>query len=106
TNPGLYFKKFHFVPAASITSWVSIPMRSKIKANSLTKDILTSRCAFSIALDASATLMLGALWVPAVIIERYKSSTRLAISGVEPEVTFLILVRVLILSPGLIRSGE
>src|SRR5690606_30947143 len=83
-----------------------IPTLSNIKDNSLTKEIFTSRCAFSIAFEASATLILGALWVPAVIIERYRSSTRLAISGVEPEVTFLIFVNVLILSHGLIRSGE
>ena len=36
----------------------------------------------------------------------YSSSTRLAILGVEPEVTFLIVVSVFNLSPGLILSGE
>ena len=106
TRPGLYFKKFHLVPAASKTSFVSIPILSKINANSFTNEIFTSRCAFSIALDASATLRLGALWVPASIMLLYSSSTISATSGVDPEVTFLILVNVLILSPGLIRSGE
>ena len=57
TKPGLKFKKFHLVPAASKTSDVSMPIRSNIKANSFTKEILTSRWAFSIALLASATLI-------------------------------------------------
>ena len=57
------------------------------------------------AFEASATLMLLALKVPAVIIDAYNWSICSAISGVEPEVTFLILVKVLILSPGLILSG-
>ena len=65
-----------------------------------------SRCAFSIALLASATLMLAALKVPAEIIDLYKLSINLAISGFDPEVTFLILVNVFTLSPGLILSGE
>ena len=68
TNPGLYFRKFHFVPAASNTSCVSMFILSKIKASSLTNEILISLCAFSIALLASATLILGAKWVPAIIM--------------------------------------
>ena len=68
--------------------------------------MLTSLCAFSMALLASATFMLAALKVPAVIIELYKSSTKEATSGVDPEVTFLIVVKVFTLSPGTILSGE
>ena len=34
--------------------------------------------------------MLGALWVPAVIISLYKSSTKSEIFAVEPEVIFFI----------------
>ncbi len=68
--------------------------------------MLISRCEFSITLAASATLIVGARWVPAVITEAYKSFTFLPISGVEPEVTFKILSTVCNLSPGLIRSGE
>jgi len=56
--------------------------------------------------DASATFIFGALCVPAVIIEEYNPSTISATSGVEPEVTFLIFVNVLTLSPGFILSGE
>jgi hypothetical protein len=56
--------------------------------------------------DASATLIEEALCVPAVMILAYKASTVSATSGVEPEVTFLILVKVFTLSPGLILSGE
>ena len=50
--------------------------------------------------------MLGALCVPALIIDLYSSSTNEATSSVDPEVTLTILVKVLILSPGLILSGE
>lgn len=60
---------------------------------------------FSITFAASATLILEALCVPAVIILAYTVSTVFAISGVLPLVIFLILVKVLTLSPGLIRSG-
>ena len=56
-------------------------------------------------LAASATLIEGALYVPAVIIDLYKSSIKSEISGVEPLVIFKILVNVFSLSPGLIRSG-
>ena len=56
TKPGLNGKKFHLVLAAANTSCVSIPNLSNINASSLTKEILISRCAFSIDLAASATL--------------------------------------------------
>ncbi|MNE81143.1 hypothetical protein D3C80_1777730 [compost metagenome] len=56
-------------------------------------------------LAASATLMLLALWVPAVMTWPYRASTRSATSGVEPEVTFLMVVTRCSLSPGLMRSG-
>lgn len=61
---------------------------------------------YIITLAASATLILLALWVPAEIISLYKLSTIVAISGVEPEVTFLIFVILCSLSPGFILSGE
>ena len=70
TKPGRKGKKFHLLPAASKTSSVSIPKRLKIKANSLIKAILTSRCVFSMTLAASATLILLALNVPAIMILR------------------------------------
>ena len=106
TSPGVNLIKFHLVPAASKTALVSISNNRKILESSFTKAILISRCEFSITFAASATLIDGAICVPAVIMERYRSSTTLAISGVEPEVTFNILVIVCVLSPGLIRSGE
>ena len=83
-----------------------MPNLLKIIESSLINAIFTSRCVFSITLAASATLMELALCVPAVIIERYKSSTIVAISGVEPDVTFKIFVTLCSLSPGLMRSGE
>ena len=43
---------------------------------------------FSITLAASAIFILFVLCVPATIISLYSSSTSVAISGVEPEVTF------------------
>ena len=60
---------------------------------------------FSIILAASATLMLSALWVPAVIIPLYKSSTKFDIFSVEPDVTLTILTNLWFLSPGFILSG-
>ena len=71
TNPGLNGMKFHFDPAASSTSSVSMPIRSKIKESSLTKAILRSLCVFSITFAASATFILGANQIPAGIIELY-----------------------------------
>ena len=106
TKPGLKGRKFHLVPAASKTALVSISNILKIFASSFTKAILISRCEFSITLAASATLMVGAKCVPAVITLLYKASTFLPISGVEPAVTFNIFSTVCSLSPGLIRSGE
>ena len=58
TNPGVNFKKFHFVPAASNTSKVSIFNFENIRENSFTKAILISLWVFSITFAASATLML------------------------------------------------
>jgi hypothetical protein len=40
------------------------------------------------ALDASATLRLGAFYLPTVIMDLYNWSTSSAIAGVDPEVTF------------------
>jgi len=78
----------------------------KVTASSFTKAILISRCEFSITLAASATLMDDARCVPAVTTFLYNSSTFLPTSGVDPAVTFLMVVKVCTLSPGLIRSGE
>lgn len=68
SRPGRKCRKFHLVPAASRTDWVSIPIRLKIIASSLTRAILRSRWVFSITLAASATLMLSVGKVPAVTI--------------------------------------
>ena len=58
TRPGLNFRKFHFVPAASSTSVVSMPILSKMMASSFMRAMFRSRCVFSITLHASAALML------------------------------------------------
>ena len=55
TRPGRNGRKFHLVPAASSTSLVSMPSRSKMMASSLTKAMFRSRCVFSITFAASAT---------------------------------------------------
>ena len=68
--------------------------------------MLISRCEFSITFAASATLIVGAKCVPAVITVLYNSFTFTPISGVEPEVTLRIFSTVCSLSPGLMRSGE
>ena len=105
TSPGRNFRKFHFVPAASSTSPVSMPIRWKILASSFTKAMFRSRWEFSITLAASATFKELARKVPFFRMARYSASTASAASGVEPEVIFRILVSVCSLSPGLIRSG-
>ena len=58
TKPGLNFKKFHFVPAASKTSCVSISSLSKMIESSFIRAIFISRCVFSIIFAASAILIL------------------------------------------------
>ena len=60
---------------------------------------------FSITLAASATLMLLALWVPAVMMLAYSASTKFAAAGVEPLVTLRMVVTRCALSPGLMCSG-
>ncbi len=94
------------MPAASNTDSVSILSFLKMRASSLISAIFKSLWVFSITLAASATLILLALCVPAIIISWYSSSTSVAILGVEPAVTFLMLTILCFLSPGLIRSGE
>ena len=69
TRPGRNGRKFHLVRAAASTASVSIPMRWKIIASSLTRAMLRSRWVFSMTLAASATAMLDARWIPAAIIE-------------------------------------
>ena len=56
-------------------------------ASSFTNAIFISLWEFSITFAASATLIVGARWVPAVIILAYSSSTFFPISGVLPEVS-------------------
>ena len=106
TSPGLNFKKFHFVEAASRTSFVSIFIKLKIIASSFTNDIFRSLWAFSIALLASAIFIDDARWVPAVITEEYNLSIKTEDSLFDPDVTLIIFSIVFILSPGLILSGE
>ncbi len=68
TSPGRNGRKFHLVPAASRTSRVSMPMRSKMSESSFISAMFRSRWVFSMTLAASATLMLEASWIPAVMI--------------------------------------
>src|SRR5699024_11348182 len=69
TKPGVKFKKFHFVFAASRTAFVSMSILLKTIDNSFIKAILISRCEFSMTLEASATLMDSASCTPASIID-------------------------------------
>ena len=99
-------KKFHFVFAAFKTSFVSIFNLLKIIDSSLINAIFISLWVFSITLADSATLILGALNVPALIIDLYNKLILFAIFGLDPEITFFIFVKVCFESPGLILSGE
>ena len=74
--------------------------------NSFTSAIFKSRWVFSITFDASAILIDSAKCVPALIISLYRLSTSIAAAFDEPDVTFIIEVTCLSLSPGFIRSGE
>ena len=105
TRPGRKGRKFHFVPAASSTSSVSRLSLLNNIASSLIRAMLTSLWVFSITFAASATFMLLALWVPAVMIVWYRLSTKSATSSVDPAVTFLMDGSRCSLSPGLILSG-
>ena len=67
--------------------------------------MLISLWVFSITFAASATLILGARWVPASIMLLYNLSTQKAASGVDPLVTFMIFLIECLVSPGLILSG-
>ena len=68
--------------------------------------MLRSRWVFSITLAASATLMLGARWIPAWMMRPYASATRSSVAASCPETTFVMRGRVCSRSPGLMRSGE
>ncbi len=81
-------------------------MRSKMVASSFMSAMLRSRCVFSMTLAASATLMLGAWWMPACTTAPYAAATRARDSGVSPETTLVMLSRRCSRSPGLMRSGE
>ncbi|EXI73000.1 MAG: hypothetical protein AW07_02932 [Candidatus Accumulibacter sp. SK-11] len=59
------------LPAASRTSTVSMPMRSKMIASSFIRAMFRSRWVFSMTLAASATLMLDAGKTPAVMTLAY-----------------------------------
>ena len=82
-----------------------MPSRLKISASSLISAMLRSRWVFSITLAASATRIELALCVPAVMIEAYSASTKSAASGVEPEVTFRMLVSAVLLVAGVDALG-
>lgn len=83
-------QKFHLVPAASSTSLVFIPIRSKIIESSFIKEILISRCVFSITFAASATFILEALYIPALIIAPYTFAISSHDSAESPETIFKI----------------
>ena len=54
TRPGVYLWKFHFVPAASRTSFVFSPILWNMRESSFMRAILISRWMFSITFAASA----------------------------------------------------
>ena len=62
-------RKFHLVRAAASTSPVSMSSIAKIADSSFMKAMLRSRCEFSITFAASATLIDGARWTPALTTE-------------------------------------
>ena len=105
TKPGLKGKKFHFVDAASKTSFELISKCSRKDEYSFTIAILASLWIFSINFAASATLVEVALNVRASIILHYSSSISFIVFGDSPEIIFWVFTNVLTLSPGFILSG-
>ena len=85
TNPGLNLRKFHFVPAASRTSDVSMPTLSKMIASSFMSAMFKSRCVFSITLLASAALMLEQRCTPGCTMRSYSAATFSKVSPVSPD---------------------
>jgi hypothetical protein len=84
---------------------VSMPRRLKISASSLIRAMLRSRWVFSMTLAASATLMLDALWVPAVMMLGTAHRRNRRPRGVEPEVTFLMVGSAVLLVAGVDALG-
>ena len=97
--------KFHFVEAASITSKVEIFSEVYSWCISFINAIFTSLWMFSVTFAASATLIDGASWIPASIIEEYIKDMIFKVYLFEAEKTFFIFSIVLTLSPGTILSG-
>ena len=64
TRPGRKPSAFHLVFMPSMTSAVSMPMRSKTMASSFMKAMLISRWLFSTTLTASAVLIVETGQVP------------------------------------------
>ena len=83
-----------------------IPSRAKILESSFINAMFRSRWTFSITLAASAVMMFGALWMPAVIAAPYTAAARFSAFVLWPLTTFTMPVTVCCLSPGLTRSGE
>ena len=68
--------------------------------------MLRSRCEFSITLAASATLIDGARWMPAMTTKPYDGRHDVEGRLVVPETTLVMVSKRCALSPGLMRSGE
>ena len=94
-----------FVAAASITSQMSIPMRSHSTASSFTSAMFTDRKMFSSSLDSSAAS--GAETTSTSSQTRsYRARASAAQSSVIPPTTLTVLRSVKSERPGSTRSGE
>ena len=94
-----------FVAAASITSQMSIPMRSHSTASSFTSAMFTERKMFSSSFDSSAAS--GAETTSTSSQTRsYSARASSAQSSVSPPTTLTVLRRVKSERPGSTRSGE
>jgi hypothetical protein len=93
------------VDAASITSQISIPIRSVSSASSLTRAMLTARKMFSSSFVSSATSGVPTRMILSQTI-RYTASAASPQASVSPPITFGVLIRVKSVRPGSTRSGE
>jgi hypothetical protein len=105
TRPGRKGRKFHLVPAALSTSRVSMPILWKITESSFIRAMLRSRWVFDDLggfghLDGAGRVHAGGDHRGVGVGDDLEGL------GVSPETTFMILVTVRSLSPGLMRSGS
>ncbi len=106
TRPGRKGRKFHLLPAACSTAWVSMPILLKMMRELVDEGDVDVALGVLDDLGGFGHLdALGLVGADDDDLAGRAASTSSATSGVEPEVTFLMVETRCSLSPGLMRSG-